>query len=86
MVYIGKAGGAGTQATLRRRLSAYVRHGAGARAAHWGGRAIWQLPDSAELGVAWRALPSEDPRAVERAMLAAFVARYGRRPFANRTG
>jgi len=86
LLYLGKAGGVGTHATLRRRLSAYLRHGRGARAAHWGGRAIWQLSDAADLLVGWMVLVDEEPRAVERAGLTAFVARYGQRPFANRTG
>jgi hypothetical protein len=86
VLYLGKAGRAGTRATLRRRLATYLRHGQGARAAHWGGRAIWQLADATDLVVGWRVLPDDDPRAVERAHLATFSARYGRRPFANRTG
>jgi hypothetical protein len=86
VLYIGMAGGAGTRATLRSRLSSYLRHGMGRRAAHWGGRAIWQLSDSDALRLAWRPLTQEDPRGVERAALAAFVARHGKRPFANRTG
>jgi hypothetical protein len=86
LLYLGKVGGAGTHATLRRRLSAYLRHGHGARAAHWGGRAIWQLADAADLLVAWRVLVDEEPRAAERASLAAFSDQYGQRPFANQTG
>ncbi|CAM4413263.1 hypothetical protein NONI108955_26070 [Nocardia ninae] len=45
---------------------------------------IWQLADSAELLVGWR--PTDDARATEKAMIAEFVATYGKRPFANRTG
>jgi hypothetical protein len=86
VLYLGKAGGAGTRATLRTRLSAYLRHGSGSRSPHWGGRAIWQLEDAADLLVAWRVLLDEEPRAVERASLVAFLHQYGQRPFANRTG
>ena len=86
VLYLGKAGGVGNQATLRRRLSAYLRHGRGTGAPHWGGRAIWQLADAADLLVAWRVLTDEEPRTVERAMLKRFSDQFGRRPFANRTG
>ena len=86
VIYVGKAGGRGTRATLHGRLGTYLRHGAGTRAAHWGGRAIWQLPDPTELLVAWRRVTAEEPRAVERELLQTFVRRYGRRPFANRMG
>src|SRR5688572_7755320 len=41
-LYIGKASGRTRQSTLRARLRAYLKHGAGNRAAHWGGRSIWQ--------------------------------------------
>ncbi len=86
VLYIGKAGGPGTRATLRSRLSAYLRHGQGRRASHWGGRAIWQLSDADALVVAWRVVDNADPRVVEREMLQSFVARHRKRPFANRTG
>jgi hypothetical protein len=48
--YIGKADNA------RRRLEQFARFGAGEPVAHWGGRYIWQLADSAELLVAWHAI------------------------------
>jgi hypothetical protein len=78
VVYIGKA------TNLWRRLSEYRRHGEGKPVGHWGGRMIWQLADSAELLVAWREV--EDPRRVEKAMIADFETSCGKRPFANRTG
>jgi hypothetical protein len=83
VVYIGKAGGVGTRATLRSRLAAYLRHGGGTRAAHWGGRAVWQLQDAPELLLAWQTLQSS-PRDFERTLIAQFVVTYGQRPFANR--
>ncbi|APB00222.1 hypothetical protein [Nocardia seriolae] len=45
---------------------------------------IWQLADSDELLVGWREVV--DARALEKAMIAEFVAMHGKRPFANRTG
>lgn len=84
VVYIGKAGGAGSSATLQKRLGQYLRFGQGANIGHWGGRYIWQLADSRDLVVCWKALPSDDPRETERQMIADFKAAHaGKRPFAN---
>ncbi|WP_208596818.1 hypothetical protein [Pseudoclavibacter helvolus] len=83
VVYIGKAGGPGIQATLHSRLGQYLGFGAGKNVGHWGGRYIWQLADARELVVCWRELPEESPRDVEKAMIQDFVAAHGRRPFAN---
>ena len=83
-LYIGKAGGAKTSATLRTRLLTYLRHGQGRRAAHWGGRAIWQLADAPSLLVAWRVVTDGEPRELERALIAEFSEHFGQRPFANR--
>lgn len=51
-----------------------------------GGRAIWQLANAAELLIAWRVTGPEVPRDAERELIAEFVKRFGRRPFANRAG
>lgn len=86
VLYVGKAGGAGVRSGMRTRLRTYLAHGAGRRAGHWGGRAVWQIEASEQLLVAWRVETCREPREVERELLAAFEQRFGRRPFANRTG
>ena len=84
VVYIGKAGGTDSSATLQKRLSQYLRFGQGANVGHWGGRYIWQLADSRDLVVCWKVLINEDPRDVEQKMIADFMAVHaGKRPFAN---
>ena len=84
VLYIGKAGELGGDASLRSRLTTYLRHGHGRRSPHWGGRAIWQLSDAGDLLVCWRELSPEETRNMERNSIAAFVAHFGKRPFANR--
>jgi hypothetical protein len=83
VIYIGKAGGARGKPTLRTRLRQYLRHGRGDAVGHWGGRLIWQLAGSEGLLFCWRPTPGCLPRDVEREMLRAFEARFGRLPFAN---
>ena len=79
IIYIGK-----TDNSLRKRIRTYLRHGMGYDASHRGGRAIWQLPDAADLMIAWRPLPSDaDAREVEIAMMDDFLACHGKLPFAN---
>lgn len=86
IVYIGKAGGTGSSATLNKRLSQYLRFGQGANVGHWGGRYIWQLQDSRDLVVCWRKLSSNEPREIEQQMIKEFKAQHsGKRPFANLT-
>ena len=83
VVYIGKAGGDNSSATLQSRLRQYLRFGQGGNVGHWGGRLIWQLKDASDLIVCWKALPIEDPRAVEAGLIQQFVSRFSKRPFAN---
>lgn len=79
VVYIGKA------TTLRSRLRAYARFGAGKPVGHRGGRLIWQLAGAPSLLVAWRELA--DPAAArddEARLLARFRELHGGvLPFAN---
>jgi hypothetical protein len=77
---IGKAN------TIRDRLRTYARYGAGnPKAAHRGGRYIWQLAESNKLLVAWHPiLWGERARDYETRLIAHFQALHGdRRPFAN---
>ena len=85
IVYIGKAGGSNQKTGLHKRLSTYIRFGKGQKAAHGGGRSIWQLGDAKELVVCWRVLSEEEPRCVEEKMISEFRELHsGMRPFANR--
>jgi hypothetical protein len=83
IVYIGQAGGGKSAATLRERIRALLRFGAGEPVGHRGGRALWQVDGAETLIVSWRALSDEDPRVIERAMIRDFSKRFGKRPFAN---
>ncbi len=83
VIYIGKAGKEGGSATLQSRLRQYFGFGKGGNVGHYGGRLIWQLRNSGELVVCWKALPKNDPRTVEANLIKQFIAKYGTRPFAN---
>ena len=83
VVYIGKAGREGKSATLQSRLGQYFRFGQGKNVGHYGGRLIWQLKNSQDLVVCWKALPKEDPRTVEAGLIQEFVTQFSKRPFAN---
>lgn len=84
IVYIGKAGGPKSGATLRSRLRQYMEFGQGKPIGHYGGRYIWQLQDARELTVCWKVIGDKDPRDVENQMIAMFKVEHGgRRPFAN---
>lgn len=82
VVYIGKAGGDTSSATLKKRLWQYMQFGQGKDIGHWGGRYIWQIEDNKDLIVMWKAT-DRDAESVESELLDAFIARFGRLPFAN---
>lgn len=82
VVYIGKAGGGTSAATLYSRLKEYLDFGKGKNVGHWGGRYIWQLVDSDDLQLAWKPLDIEDAREVEQALIRNFELCYGK-VFAN---
>ena len=76
VLYIGKS------VDLRKRVRMYIRFGYGAPIAKWGGRYIWQLADSRDLLICWKAL-NDDARTEEKRLIARFERQYGRLPFAN---
>jgi hypothetical protein len=83
VMYVGKAGAEGGEPTLRSRLKAYFDFGAGKAVGHWGGRYIWQLSGSDALLVCWKSTPNQDPREVEKGLIASFRDCFGQLPFAN---
>lgn len=84
VLYIGKAGGKNNKATLQSRLRQYINFGAGKPVGHWGGRLIWQISGSNDLVVCWKPTPANEPRTVEKALIAEFKAAHGgKRPLAN---
>ena len=72
--------------TLRKRVSTFLRFGAGGNARHRGGYPTWQLADSEQLVIAWRVVePPATPRAVEIELIADHRRLFGEPPFANGT-
>ena len=83
ILYIGKAGGSSSNATLQSRLTQYLKFGIGKKIGHWGGRFIWQIKDSDQLIVCWKQTERE-AREVESEMIEQFKQEHdGKRPFAN---
>ena len=86
VVYIGKAGRLGAKSTLQSRVKCFLEFGRGRSCAHWGGRATWQLVGSDKLLVAWKTTTAAAARPTEKKLIEEHVAKFGSRPFANRTG
>ena len=78
VIYIGKA------TSLHALLRAYLAHGLGRQAGHWGGRFTWQLAESPNLLLAWQVEASSLTRDVKRELIAQFEHKRRRGPFANR--
>ena len=85
VLYIGKAGGGSSSATLKSRLRQYMRFGCGEPVGHWGGRYIWQLTDHRELLICWKIVDDSEPRDIEKDLIKQFVSIFNKRPFANLT-
>ncbi|PVZ57006.1 hypothetical protein [Arthrobacter sp. H-02-3] len=84
VLFVGKAGpGSKGNRGLRRQIQEFVDFGAGKPPGHWDGRLIWQLAAAGSLIIAWKELPVGELNAAEAAYHAAFVAEYGRLPYAN---
>ena len=85
ILYIGKAGGFKSNATLKKRIKQYIQFGNGQPVGHWGGRLIWQIKENRELLIAYKSLSDIDPREYEKTLITKFFENYGKLPFANLT-
>lgn len=83
VIYIGKAGGMESGATLNSRLEQYLDFGHGKPVGHWGGRLIWQIENPGRLLLCWKPLTSSEPRDEELKLIQHFISMYGKRPYAN---
>jgi len=86
VIYIGKAGGSDSSATLRSRLSQYLRFGNGEAIGHYGGRYIWQIENPAAMLFCWKPMTAKEPREEEARFIKMFEAEFGKKPFANLVG
>lgn len=86
VVYIGKASQRTKLDGLWGRIDEYAKAGRpGMTHNHSGGEHIWQLADARDLRVAWKVVADRTEKKLEEAMISAFVERYGRLPFGNRS-
>jgi hypothetical protein len=86
VVYIGKADRPTPISvnSLRTRVAAYLKFGAGSNARHSGGYPTWQLRDASDLLIAWIAVnPPRTPAGLEGCLLKDHVAKFRALPFAN---
>ena len=86
IIYIGKAGGDNSEATLYSRLKQYLNFGQGKKVGHWGGRYIWQIKDIDDYIICWKELPDDEPRDIEIQLLGMFKEKFHRLPYANIVG
>ena len=76
-IYLGKA------SNLRTRIGQLLSFGAGKRAAHKGGRYLWQIKNSSEFKIAWK-ITIGGEGALEEKLKQEFKGHHnGRLPFAN---
>jgi hypothetical protein len=78
ILYIGKAEGLHG---LKQRIRQFMRFGMGNSSPHRGGRYIWQLEESRNLKIMWKAIGHAALE--ESRMLHQFHGTHGRLPFAN---
>ncbi len=83
IIYIGKAGGTNSDATLNSRIKQYLKFGQGKKIGHWGGRYVWQIKDIDEYIICWKELPDDEPRDIEIELLGMFKTQFNRLPYAN---
>jgi hypothetical protein len=83
VIYIGKAGGDQSSATLKKRIKQLLRFSQGEPVGHWGGRYLWQLKDHNDFLICWKTIENVDSRDVEKQLIQDFIGEYKKRPFAN---
>ena len=83
ILYVGKAGGSKSNATLKKRIWQYMQFGMGKPIGHWGGRYIWQIEGSNKLLVCWKESNGEEPILIESEIINKFSDIHNKRPFAN---
>ncbi|MEH7380279.1 hypothetical protein V7138_07340 [Bacillus sp. JJ1533] len=83
VIYIGKAGGGKSTATLNSRIKQFVKFGTGKNVAHSGGRHVWQIENNHDLIICWKELPVDEPNDVKRNLIRGFKKKYKKRPYGN---
>ena len=83
VMYIGKAGGTGLDATLQSRIKDYLACSRNSTCSHSGGRSIWQLKNYNELVFCWQTLENIEPGKRENELIEEFESQFGKIPFAN---
>ena len=83
VMYIGKAGGTGVNATLQSRIKDYLACSRNLTCSHSGGRSIWQLKNYKDLIFCWQILENVEPVKRENELIEEFENEFGKIPFAN---